>query len=206
MATANIIERLFAYVPDRALVLGGTDFVRPLNIRNRWTRIRLGVLCSVPDPFKTGNNALDCTFYMGLCSGTDYPVGSTSTRNFVGASFVGTAALGSTKTLAYTTTTSSPRWVPTVGQIFRKFNNTFVVNATTMTAPTIAVDGVYTQNYGDRARRSPLIIDINRPATTGVCTIILTGYTAAPPVLDFAPHHLLSAVDQTTGTPTVNMC
>jgi len=48
--TASIIERSFAYVPDKILKLGGATWLRPLGgpaLTAPWERIRIGVLCAV---------------------------------------------------------------------------------------------------------------------------------------------------------------
>ena len=105
--TASIIQRQFIYIPDNILQLAGAAWLRQLPVLTLpWSRIRIGLICAVT-PNGT-SNINDCVFNFGISSGQEYPSASFNTLNFVGASLIGTQAVGATRLLTYTASTTGP--------------------------------------------------------------------------------------------------
>lgn len=199
--TASIIERSFAYVPDRILKLGGAAWLRPLGgstVDGAWERIRIGILCAVT-PNGTSNIS-DTAFWMGLCSGQQNPGSAYNSQQFVGASLIGPITVGGTRLLTYTANSSNPYFSSTVGVFFQKIGTLFPWVSANFTYG-ILMPLAYT---GTDQRRGIIIIDIAK-TTGGSGALTISAYnttTAATMSVDYRPDHLWDALDQ-PGVPSV---
>lgn len=195
--TASVIERRFAYVPDKILCLGGAAWLRPFSLCSSWGRVRIGVLCAVsPNGI---SNISDALFLLGMCAGQTAPGSAYSTDNFVGASIIGAATTGATRLLTYTAGSGNPYYSATAGFAFRKQVRAFI---TTSAAFASAVN-LPLASTGFYHRRTLVIIDITRPVGgTGSLTIAVYSPNAATvQITDFRPDHLFEALDE-PGVPT----
>lgn len=79
---ASIVENISG---DKALQLGGEEFVRPLSCGNNWNKIRIGIRLGMngTTPLPAGAQRLA----MGLCSGTQYTYQSASCVSWAGISW-----------------------------------------------------------------------------------------------------------------------
>lgn len=207
--SASIIERIFAYVPDKILKLGGATWLRPLGgpaLSAPWERIRIGVLCAVT-PNGTGN-INDAFFLMGLCSGQANPGSAYATDNFLGASMIGTAVTGATRTLTYTAGAGNPYFACTAGLGIRKSSYFTTIPATAAFSSGVLLPIVgfgAGANAAFYARRAIVVIDITKtPGGSGGVTFAVYYSTTAATVqtIDMRPDHLFEALDQ-PGTPSV---
>jgi len=195
--TASVIERRFAYVPDKILCLGGASWLRPFSLCESWGRLRIGVLCAV-SPNGTSNIS-DALFLLGMCAGQTAPGSAYSTDNFVGASIVGAATTGATRLLTYTAGSGNPYYSATAGVAFRKQDTTFI---TTSAAFASAVN-LPLANTGFYPRRTIIIIDINRTVGgSGGLNILVYSANTTAVLSDLRPDHLFEALDQ-PGVPSV---
>ena len=206
--TASIVERNFAYVPDKILKLGGATWLRPLGgpaLSAPWERIRIGVLCAVT-PNGT-SNLIDALFLMGLCAGQTNPGSAFVTNNFIGASMIGAATTAATRTLTYTAGAGNPYFASTVGLGFHKSQAlTTQVTAAFSGGLLLPVAG-FSSGAGQAfyARRAIIILDITKtPGGSGGVTLAVYYSTTAATIqsIDMRPDHLFEALDQ-PGTPSV---
>lgn len=197
--TASIIQRRFVYIPDKILELGGAGWLRKLPVlKLPWSRIRLGLICAVT-PNATSNIA-DCNFLLGLCAGQDYPGASYNTLNFIGASLVGTQAVGATRLLTYTASTTGPYYAATAGYFLSKTEGNIASSSTAFGTP-VSLSLAATGRY---RRRTLLVLDITKTqGDSGALTMTLYGpSTALVQTTDYRPDDLIAAVDCLT-TPTI---
>jgi len=78
---ANIVENISG---NKALELGGEEFVRKLTFGNAWNRIRIGIMCVLNG---SANIAPPRRLVMGLCDGDQFTYLSSSCLSFVGISW-----------------------------------------------------------------------------------------------------------------------
>lgn len=197
--TASIIERNFAYVPDKILKLGGAAWLRPFSTCAAWGRIRLGVLCSVPANGTA--NITDTLFLLGMCHGQTAPGSAYSTDNFIGASMIGAITPSATRTLTYTAGSGNPYYSCTAGVGFHKNNAAIVETSAAFSSPLL----LPLTNTGFYSRRALVILDIlrNKGGSGGVTFAVYYSTTAATiQGSDFRPDHLFEALDQ-PGVPSV---
>lgn len=194
---AAIIQRDFTSIYDKALVLGGCSYLRPLTYGNGWSRIRLGALVgATPNGVA---NISDMAFTLGLCAGQTNPGSANLPANAFGASLIGSYSVGATRLLTYTANTGFPYFSPTAGTIYRR-QGTTTINSAALSA-SFLLPLAYT---GTQKRRFPVIVDITRTlGGSGLATVTVYGVTTgALAQLDYRPDDLQSALDQ-VGTPTV---
>jgi len=200
--TASIVERNFAYVPDKILRLGGASWLRPLGgpaLSAPWERIRLGVLCAVT-PNDTSNIS-DVFFLLGLCAGQEAPGSAFTTLNFVGASMIGAATTGAARLLTYNAGAGNPYFSCTAGVAFHKMNVTNLETSAAFGSGLL----LPLANTGFYPRRSIIILDITKSlGGTGNLTFAVYYITAAATIqgTDLRPDHLFAALDQ-PGAPNV---
>ena len=200
--TASIVERNFAYVPDKILRLGGASWLRPLGgpaLSAPWERIRLGVLCAVT-PNDTSNIS-DVFFLLGLCAGQEAPGSAFTTLNFVGASMIGAATTGAARLLTYNAGAGNPYFSCTAGIAFHKMNVTNLETSAAFGSGLL----LPLANTGFYPRRSIIILDITKSlGGTGNLTFAVYYITAAATIqgTDLRPDHLFAALDQ-PGAPNV---
>ena len=200
---ATIIQRAYAQVPTKVIQLAGANWVRPLYFGTGWSRIRIGALISIYDTFNaTIPNAI---LHMGLCSGTDAPVGNTWTRSFIGACLTGT--VNGTCTLTRTAGTSGIYWAGAAPTGFRKIENNVYPTATGTLGYFGATEAVNPgANAGQFApRRTPVYVDITRTVGGGntLATISFYGPPAAQAAAqDYRPNDFLAGLDY-PGVPNI---
>jgi hypothetical protein len=199
--TASIIQRSFIYVPDKILKLGGASWMRTMPILTQpWSRIRIGLLCSVtPD---STNNISDALFTLGICSGTALPGANPNTLNYVGASLIGGSTAGAARLLTYTASANGPYYSTTAGYFYGKAEGTIystaaVFNPVVMLATTPAAGGLY-------PRRTLLVLDITKTVgNSGSVGMTLYGPSSTlVQTTDYRPDDLQYALDSLT-TPTI---
>lgn len=78
---ATIVENISG---NKALQLGGEEFVRKLTFGNAWNRIRIGIMCVLNG---SANIAPPRRLVMGLCDGDQFTYQSASCLSFVGISW-----------------------------------------------------------------------------------------------------------------------
>ena len=207
--TASIVERNFAYIPDRILKLGGAAWLRPLGgpaLSTPWERIRIGVLCAVTP--NGVNNIEDTLFLMGLCAGQANPGSAYATNSFIGASMIGTGVTGAARTMTYTAGAGNPYYTCTAGLGIRKssaFSSTPATAAFSSGVLLPIVGFGSGANAAFYARRAIIIIDITKsPGASGNVTFAAYYSTTAATVqtIDMRPDHLFEALDQPS-TPSV---
>lgn len=200
--SASIIERSFAYVPDKILKLGGATFLRPLggpNLPAAWERIRLGFLGAVTPNGTSNINDVFCL--LGLCAGQTNPGSAYVTSNFIGASLVGLPTpAGTTRTLTYNAGSGNPYFTATQGVAIHKLDTTNIETSAAFTTGLfipVAATGFYN-------RRGIVILDITRPAggSGGLTINVYATITVATITSDLRPDHLFAALDQ-PGVPNV---
>jgi len=194
---ATIVERVYSYAPEKVFQLAGpADFVRKLNIGNKWSRIRIGMLVAVAPNGVA--NITDATLLLGMCSGIASPVGSYGTANFIGALLVGPNTPASSRLLTYTAGAGNPYYSAPSCYTFRKFGQA-EVSAVGTTGPYFAL-----ARTGLWYRRTPVYVDITRPISgSGACTISVYAPTTATVAIDYRPDQFFAGLDQ-LGTPVIN--
>lgn len=201
--SASIIERNFAYVPDRILKLGGASWLRPLGgpaLSTPWERIRLGVLCAATPNGASGLN--DIVFTLGLCASAANPGAAYSTDNYIGASLIGSEVTGATRTLTYNAGSGNPYFSCSVGRGFRKLNSSTATNTANFSSGLLLPLAGYSGFY---QRRAIIIVDIAKTAGgSGAVTFNVYYSTTAATVqaIDMRPDSLFEALDQ-FATPSV---
>lgn len=78
---ATIVENILG---NKALQIGGEEFVRKLSFGNAWNRLRLGIMCVLNG---SANIAPPRRLVMGLCNGDQLTYQSASCVGFVGISW-----------------------------------------------------------------------------------------------------------------------
>lgn len=193
--SASIVQRQFIDIPDNVLSLSGAALLRKLPTSWLWDRIRIGLICAVTP--NGVNNIQDANFTLGICSGQTYPGASFNTINYVGASIIGTQAVGATRLLTYNA--GGPYYGATAGAFFVKLEGAVTSATTFSTAASLAL--VQTGRY---QRRTVFVLDILKTqGGTGALTLTLYGPSAAmAQTIDFRPDDLQGALDCIT-TPTI---
>ena len=204
----TIVQRVYGQVPSKVIQLANASWSRPLHVLSNWARIRIGMLVTVNNPSLT--TISNCPLYLGICSGSDNPVGFDLTRSFIGASVTGTA--NSTCTLTYTAQGASSAaynayYTGAAPTACRKYENIWTVSA----EGTALVMSAYSPPPGgpvaafSRQRRTPIIVDIIRGDSGGglLSTVSMFGPVAATAFFDYTPADLLDGVNQ-TGTPILS--
>ena len=192
---AQIITRLFNYLPDNYLLLGGEEWVRPMGWLGDWQRIRLGMLIAIR-PCGTAN-LQNATLNLGLVSSRANTMSGFTTDNALGYCFSSAAALGTARNWTYAANTGYPTYAPTgTGQIYHKYTNPTsgqVLVTTNLSSSTFTVPHA---GIGYRKRRIPFVLDILRNPSSGLCTFTI--YYPNLPTQDWACDRLIDAVSQSS--------
>jgi hypothetical protein len=198
---AQIITRFFNYVPDKALLLGGEEWLRPLGHLGDWMRLRIGMLIAFRSTAATTFH--DGMLTLGLTSGRSNTMSKILCEHALGLSVCGSVVGGTGRSWTYFAGSGNPYFSPAAsGNFYRRWRNpangvdtTAVV--THASTPIFAVAGV-----GIKKRRSPIVLDILKNPTTGQCTFSVF-FPANAATEDYRADHLLDAVDQ-MGTPVIS--
>lgn len=208
MPEPQIIQRIFGIKPDKALVLGGADYLRPLSFGKNWGRIRIGVLSSVTPYGVLGDqNIPNVPFFVGLCNGMDSPVSAPVTR-----SFLGICATGNPQTAGNCLLTVNSSYLDYYSNAWcsiRKIDELMVAAASGGNYIPFVPSGQfpYTQQ-----RRFPFYVEIYRP-TSGPTPTIAANYVTitcyylahsnlAHTMLDYRPNEFLQGLDM-VGPPII---
>ena len=199
----TVVQRVYGQVPGKVIQLAGANWVRPLYVGTNWSRIRIGMLCTILNPSLT--TIANCPLYMGLCSGKNNPVGFDRTDSFIGACLTGTA--NSTCTLTYTASTSN-FYTGAAPTACRKYENIWTTSAagTALVFAARGPDVVSTVVATfSKQRRTPVYIDIARGESGGglLATINCWSTTATTAAFDYAPADFLDGLNQTGGAPII---
>lgn len=200
---AQIVERIFTYVPSKALSLAGEQWARKLSLGNQWSRIRMGFLGALTGSATITGNAY---LFMGL-SNTQTGGGTASSGTAIGASLGGSPLVGA-GAWTYNTNLGFPYHATNgSGKVFRRlpsypggqgpaFTTETAASITQVNIP--ATGGV---NYA--MRRAPVYFDIIRDGGGGgSATVTVYGMPTGAMSLDFRPDHFLEGLDL-PGTPTI---
>lgn len=203
---AQIVERIFTYVPARGLSLGGEQWSRALALGNQWSRIRMGFLGLI-----RGNVTTQGFLLMGMSNG-QLGGGTAVGNNAIGASFAGSTITGAS-TWSYNSNSGSPYYGSSGnGKVFRRYPRypgAFGPSLMTETAASISnvnipaapVDSQAFPNYA--LRRAPLYFDITREVGgAGTATVTVYGCPVSQMGLDLRPDHFLEGLDN-PATPTL---
>lgn len=196
MGTIGLTRRVYSYVPDNVLLLGGHEFQRKLAVGNTWYKLRIGILAALPavDP-AANRNMLAQRIYMGLTSSYGPGVTSFNCTNFIGACLTGDPTTDTTLTL--TTNNYLPYYSGGNAVAFAKRGNTYT---------TASASSAISFSLSQRAlpRRFVYILDILRPyGGNGTYTIYV--YSANNAAHDWEPGAMFQALDTFANTaPTVD--
>jgi hypothetical protein len=199
---AQIIERLFTYVPSKVLAIGGEQWSRKISLGNQWSRVRLGFLGALGGSASyTGSYLL-----MGFSSGQ---VGGATA---VGGSAIGASLSGNLNTAAGVWTYQSNSGYPYYqgngsGKVYRRMPSMPGPFGPAVSAETSAsISTVYLPASGGTNysyRRAPVYFDISREVGGGgTATVSVYGMPSTAMTLDFRPDHFLDGLDL-PGTPTL---
>jgi len=188
---SSIVTQTYLDTSSRALLLRGNEYLKPINISERWTRIRIGLLISMtPD---STNSLLQGMLAIGLCTSTTENWGSATSR-FLGAT-VGNYPSGSGVGSNWTFNSSPP--------------NSFLSNSTQYCLSKIGTTfNPFSFNYTLRLpildvnpRRGILILDITKGSPN--YTIQMFTGIAANMALSYGMTDLYSALEQVAAAPSI---
>jgi hypothetical protein len=195
---AELIQRLFTFIPQNALRLGGEQWSRKLGVSNDWSRIRIGFLCAVV-PNATAN--IISNFNFGLCSGTTQAGASAFAQSAIGACMTGSMlASGWTLTYSPNASTNNPAFTTSgAGKLFRR-----TPYATSESASSLAAQGIALAGIGIPKRRTPIYMDITRnPGGQALATIAVYSTSTVQITFDCRLDHFQDGLDQ-FNAPVVN--
>lgn len=200
---AQIIERLFTYVPARAISLGGEQWSRKIAVGNQWSRIRCGVLCGIK-----GSVATQGYFSFGFSNG-QLGGGTAVGNNAIGAQLSGSTITG-TSTWTFNSNSGYPYYNSGgSGKVFRrypKYPGAFGPSQIAETSSSISTVNIPANSdsvVNLALRRAPIFFDIARePGGGGTATVLVYGMPTAAMTIDFRPDHFQDGLDQ-TATPTI---
>jgi hypothetical protein len=151
---AEIVQRLFAYVPNNALRVGGEQFTRSLGVLNTWSRIRIGILVAAA-PNGVANLVSNFTF--GVCNGQANAGGSAACNSAFGAAIPG-SQLAASWTWTYQANSGNPYYASSgSGKLFRRSLYQLAESAGNVAAMALPQYGT-----GAQKRRVPIYLDITR--------------------------------------------
>jgi hypothetical protein len=193
---AELIQRLFTFVPQSALRLGGEQWSRQLGVLNDWSRIRIGLLCGI---MPNGTSNLVSNFSFGLCSGTTQAGGSAFAQSAIGACVTG-STLATGWTLTYNANNGNPYFSTGAnGKFFRR-----TAYATNESSGSLASQSIAVAGFGIPKRRTPIYLDITRnPGGQGLATIAMYSTSTGQLTFDCRPDHFQDGLDQ-FNAPVVN--
>jgi hypothetical protein len=208
---AQIVERIYTYVPAKCLQIGGEQWARKLALGNQWSRVRLGFLGAIQ-----GTASYTASYLLfGLSNGQSG--GATA----VGGSAIGASLSGSLTNGAGAWTFQSNSGFPyyqssASGKVFRRmqgFPGPFGPSLATETSASISTVNIPaalpqpgsnpTTNYVQR--RAPIYFDITREvggSASATVAVYGMGSPTTQLALDFRPDHFLEGLDN-PGTPTI---
>lgn len=197
---AQIVERIFTYVPAKALVLNGEQWSRKIALGNQWSRIRMGFLGAIQ-----GTESFVGYLLLGMSNG---PTGGAAVGgSAIGASFTGGMDTGAGAwTYQSNTSNAAPYFSGGSGKVFRRlpaFPGAFGASISTDTSSSISQVNLAAASLGYAKRRTPLYFDITRdPGGGGTATVAVYGFSSTNITLDYRPDHFLDGLDQ-PGIPNI---
>lgn len=189
MSTATIVQRVFTQVPEKAIQIGGVNFLRPLAIGSNWFRIRIGLLCSI----NASATLQGTTFYFGLSSSFGPGSGWLNTGKWVGA------IIQSTNSFNFNAGAGNPYFAGAANvTVGTRFDQTFLYNLGGAALPHFAAAG-----QGSRLRRTPIFVDFTRATGNSNYTVTVYGCSFSTVLQDYRPDHFFAGLDTWT-TPVCN--
>lgn len=206
---AQIVERIYTYIPANVLQIGGEQWARKIALGNEWSRVRIGFLGSIQG---TATYAASYLLF-GLSNGQSG--GATA----VGGSAIGACLSGSMSAAAGAWTFQSNNGFPYYGssgsgKVFRRmpgYPGPFgpsIVSETSASIGQVNIPAVSAQAGATPAtnftyRRAPIYFDITREVGGAAsATVTVYGMPTTAMNLDIRPDHFLEGLDQ-PGTPTI---
>jgi hypothetical protein len=197
---AQIAIRLFNYIPDHYVLLGGEEWLRPLGRLGDWNRIRLGCLVAIrPNSTASIYNA---TFTVGLTSGRYGTTSGHIADNAIGMCLCGNPTPPNLRNWSYNANSGYPYYdVNQTGQFFHRYTNP-VTNAQTyvLAASSSNNFGIPVAGIGYRKRRYPFVLDIQRTGSLYSFRMHFPGNSATILAQDWDAGKLMDAVMQTSAT------
>jgi len=187
-------QKVFIFAPttDKFISLAGEEFTRRLDLTgygNNWSKIRIGLNYQIDN---TGGGNISGSLYVGLCSGTTFPLGSAQCTN---AAFHYWGSQITAGTFTFNAGAGNPFYTANSAGAVRRVGVTDTAAAVGSATWNLPATG------GTLERRGWLGVTIQQTATQA----IITGFTQAAAVstLDTWYEHFLYCTNQ-GGTPSVN--
>lgn len=195
MGTTILAQRVYSYVPDTVLLLGGNEFQRKIDVGNTWFKLRIGFLAALPavDP-AANRNMLAQRIYFGMSS--SYGPGATSFNcaNFIGACLTGDPTTDTTLTLS--TNGYLPYYTGGNSVAFAKRGNVYTLASSSSAA-------IFSVSQRAFPRRFAYVMDITRPIG-GNGTFTINVYSSNSASHDWEPAALFSVLDTLSAAPTID--
>jgi hypothetical protein len=198
-----IYARNFAAGNQQYLSLGPNDYTRTLSIGNNWSRIRIGILCTLSTVSENAWPIRRCSLNLGVCRGSSstgsvqapthsFGVGFPSLPNTAGpGSWTYNAGSAGNSYFSLASAYVFSRWAAGV-------QATSTVGSVTIALPSNTTLG------GAIARRGIFILDINKSAlVTGNITQGMTCGAVAHMALDITTADLYTALEWYTTAPVI---
>lgn len=196
---AQIVERIFTYVPSKVLSLGGEQWARKLALGNQWSRIRIGILCAI-----NGGASFNGFLFMGMSNGQS---GGSASGQGIGASLSG--SITSAGGWSYVANSGLPYFGSNgSGKIFRRTRGfpgpfgpgTAIETSGSISQINIPAGGAF---QGYQRRRAPVYFDITREVGGGGNAVVtIYGMNTPTMAVDIRPDFFLEGLDQ-PGVPTI---
>lgn len=186
---SSIVTQTYLDTSDRAILLRGNEYIKPIVMTERWTRLRIGALLSMtPD---STNNLIQGMLVMGLCSSVSQNWGSPTAR-FLGAT-AGSYPTGSTVGTNWSFNSAPPSSFLSVGNIFvlSKILTTHTASAANYTLRLPLLDA--------NPRRGILILDITKGSPN--YTLQMFSGIAANVAASYGMSDLYNALEQVNSAP-----
>lgn len=194
---ADLIQRIFTFIPQNALRLGGEQWSRSLGVLNDWSRIRIGLLVAVT-PNAQSNYVSNFSF--GLCNGTGRQAGGSAfSQSAVGACVTG-STVGTSWNITYTTGSGNPYYqTGGNGKFFRR-----TAYGTNESSGSLATQALAIAGIGIPNRRTPIYLDITRnPGGQALATMAMYSTSTSQITFDCRLDHFQDGLDQ-FNAPVVN--
>jgi hypothetical protein len=196
MGTAILARRVYSYVPDTVLLLGGgSEFLRKIDVGNTWVKLRIGFLAALPPVDPVANrNMLAQRIYLGLSSSYGPGVTSFNCASFIGVCLTGDPTTDTTLTL--TTNGYLPYYTGGNSVAFAKRGNVYTLASSSSS-------NIFSVSQRALPRRFAYVLDITRPLG-GNGTYTINVYSSSSASHDWEPAALLDALDTLAAAPTID--
>lgn len=196
-----VYSRNFASGTHRYLSLNGSDYLRTLSIGNNWTRIRIGMLCSMGTVSEQAWQIRSSCLTVGMCNSASSSFSTKAPRHAVGFSFSSAPSTANAGSLTYNAGTGGNSYFSSTGRTFHSWQNgvqsSSGVGSTAVYVPSSTTIG------GALARRGLFILEMVKSAPyTGTMTQGYSSGNVAHMSLDLTSSDLYTALES-TGYPVI---